>query len=146
MFVRKFAACLDLPSERTSFMEDPFVGQWPPTVPQICTRQWRPQMQTSFLLKGASIYDVRKKFGFFTPCLLCHVQNSCNLVPFVCFLGAPPPTHYGRHIWKFSSLRPLISRASASVASEYSLLTGRAPCFIPSFISKRLNRRTILWS
>ena len=25
------------------------------------------------------------------PSPLCHVQNSCDLVPFVCFLGPPSP-------------------------------------------------------
>ena len=34
---------------------------------------------------------------FFTPSASCHKSAD---VPFVCFLGTPPPTHCGRHIWK----------------------------------------------
>ena len=49
-------------------------------------------------LTGASIYDVRKILWLFDPS--CQIQNSRNLVPFVCFLGPPTPTHCGRHIWK----------------------------------------------
>ena len=36
------------------------------------------------------------KMSDFCPPFPCHVQNSCNLVPFVHFLGTPP-THCGRH-------------------------------------------------
>ena len=39
---------------------------------------------------GASMYDVRKNFGFFDPLLHpCHIQKSVDFVPFVCFFGTP---------------------------------------------------------
>ena len=37
--------------------------------------------------KGASIYDVRKIFGF-PP---CHCHKSADFVRFTCFLGTPSP-------------------------------------------------------
>ena len=47
------------------------------------------------------VYDVRKIFGFFVPFPPCHCHKSADFVPFVCFLGTPPPpTHFGRHVWK----------------------------------------------
>ena len=49
-------------------------------------------MQLCYWCKGASIYDVRKTFGFFDipP---CHCHKSADFVPFVRFLGDPPPLH-----------------------------------------------------
>ena len=40
---------------------------------------------TGVMNKGASIYDVRKIFGFFR-----HSHKSADFVPFVCFFGTPP--------------------------------------------------------
>ena len=51
------------------------------------------------IAKGASIFDVRNIFGFFDPLSPCRCYKSADVVPFVCFLGTPPPpTHCGRHI------------------------------------------------
>ena len=41
--------------------------------------------------KGRYLYDVRIILGFFLPPSPCHVHNSRNLVPFVCFLGTSLP-------------------------------------------------------
>ena len=53
-----------------------------------------------FMVKGASVHDIRKIFGIFYPPLPppCHCHRSADFVPSVCFLGTP--THCGRHIWK----------------------------------------------
>ena len=39
---------------------------------------------------GASMMSA-KNSDFLTPSTPCHVQNSRNLIPFVCFLGTPFP-------------------------------------------------------
>ena len=45
--------------------------------------------------KGSSIYDVRKFFEFLDlPPPRCHVHNSADAVPFVCFWGTPLRTSY----------------------------------------------------
>ena len=50
------------------------------------------QSKTAVVALGASIYDVLKMFRCLDPLLPCHIQNSRNLVPYICFLGDPPPT------------------------------------------------------
>ena len=51
--------------------------------------------------KGRYLYDVRKLIGFFLPQPPCHVQNSRNLVPFVCFMAYPLP-HPLRTSYKYA--------------------------------------------
>ena len=41
---------------------------------------------------------------FSTPLPPCHIQNSGNLVPFVCFLGSPSPNPL-RTSYKYAPLR-----------------------------------------
>ena len=48
--------------------------------------------------KGRYLYDVR---NYLTPSPLCHIQNSCNLVPLVCF-GGPPYPHTLRTSYKYA--------------------------------------------
>ena len=54
--------------------------------------------------KGQYLYDVRKIFRFFLPPPgpACHIQNSRNLLPFVCFFGTPLQLHPLRTSYKYA--------------------------------------------
>ena len=47
--------------------------------------------ESSHLVRGLPYMTSAKLSDFWTPSPLCHIHNSCNLVPFICFLGTPLP-------------------------------------------------------
>ena len=85
----------------------------PPQIP-YCAREG----------EGASMYDVRKIFGFFCPLPHCHCHKSADFVPFVCFLGTPSPIAtadviYGSPLTQLYPL-PTLPTSSSAVQSCYS--------------------------
>ena len=71
----------------------PHIAAFTPSITLLNISSWH---------KGASIYDVRKIFGFVDPLPPpSHKQKSADVVPFVCFLGThllppSPDVIYGR--------------------------------------------------
>ena len=95
---------------------------------------------------GASIYDFRKKFGFFDPLPppLFTYRNQLILFLLSAFWGPPPTTHCGRHIWKppYGFTPTLFSNtygfpvSNTALAHRSMLITEVTPLESVTFISK----------